>query len=326
MEGKSVAVVIVNYNAGDLLKKCLACLAQQTVTPNKIIIFDNASDDGSIREIADLYPDILVIQSLANVGFAAANNQAARQAQECEWLALLNPDAFPEPTWLEELLHATTAYPTVTSFCSKMISGRDEQLLDGTGDMYDVLGRASRRNYQQVPAHDCDEAGEVFSACAASALYKHAVFNEVGGFDEDFFCYYEDVDLGFRMQLAGYNCRYVPKAVVYHMGSAISGLNSDFCLYYCHRNLIWAYIKNMPLLLLLLYLPGHILLNVLYLVLYSRQAQFRIVLKAKWDAIKGCVRMLRKRWAIQKTKKIKSMQLRKKMAHDLLAIIARKSG
>jgi GT2 family glycosyltransferase len=139
----------------------------------------------------------------------------------------------------------------------------------------------------------------VFSACAAAALYRRDAFEAVGGFDEDFFCYLEDVDLGFRLRLAGHRCTYVPDAVVHHVGSATTVKDSDFAVYHGHRNLVWAYVKNMPGRLFWLFLPQHIAANLYIVVRYAIEGRWRVVMKAKWDAIQGIPRMWKKRRAIQ---------------------------
>ena len=130
-------------------------------------------------------------------------------------------------------------------------------------------------------------------------MYRTASFKAVGGFDESFFCYLEDIDLGFRMQLRGYTGLYVPDALVYHIGSAISGIQSDFSVYHGHRNLVWAYIKNMPLPILLITLPYHLLLNMLSIVYFVYRGQGRIILKAKKDALLGIPEILKKRHKVQ---------------------------
>lgn len=295
----NVLVVIVNYNSGNLLQDAIIGVHKQTYHSWKLIVVDNASTDGSADHLEEMFPDIQVVRSPTNVGFAAANNLAVTMAPEASWIALLNPDAVPHPRWLEELVAASCAYPESGSFSSRALSAHDPDIIDGAGDVYHVSGRYWRRGsgHPDSPKYSTKQA--VFSACAAAALYSATAWRKVGGMDEDFFCYGEDVDLGFRMQLAGYRCLYIPAAQVVHHGSAITGRNSDFSTYYGHRNLVWVYFKNMPRPLFWLYLPQHILINMVTLVKFSFRGQARVIFKAKWDAIKGLPRVFHARKSIQ---------------------------
>ena len=248
-----------------------------------------------------------------NLGFAAANNLAARRAGEVEWLALLNPDAFPEPDWLERLLTASQAHPECASFGARMVDAGDPGRLDGTGDVYHVSGLAWRRDHGRSIASGTSEADEIFAPCAAAAFYRRAAFLEAGGFDEDYFCYFEDVDLGFRLRLLGYGCRYVPDAVVRHVGSAVTGRHSPFSLYYGHRNLVWTWCKNMPVPLFWLYLPQHLLLNLGSVVWFALRGRGGVVLRAKWDAMRGLPRVWWQRQRIQKQRRVNGNDIRRAM-------------
>ena len=154
------------------------------------------------------------------------------------------------------------------------------------------------------PVPTTEHEYEVFSPCAAAALYRRSVLLDIGGFDENYFCYAEDVDLGFRLRLAGFRCLYVPQSVAHHVGSGTTGgQHSDFSVYHGHRNLVWTFIKNMPGVLFWLLLPIHVLLNLISVVYFSRQRQGKVILTAKWDAIKGIPKMWRKRHKIQSGRK-----------------------
>jgi GT2 family glycosyltransferase len=155
---------------------------------------------------------------------------------------------------------------------------------------------------------------EVFSASAAAALYRRDAFLAVGGFDERFFCYYEDTDLGFRLRLAGNRCWYVPAAVVQHVGSATARRESDFLLYHTHRNIVWTYAKDMPSPLVWLYLPQHVLINVLTLAAFARQRRLRLALSAKLDALRGLPAVLRDRRVVQRRRSASTRTVRAAMA------------
>ncbi|KAB2929764.1 MAG: glycosyltransferase family 2 protein [Candidatus Contendobacter sp.] len=321
-----VAVIIVNFNSGVLLGQCLRHLRAQTRCPERVIVVDNASHDGSADRLERDYPGVEVIRLDRNQGFAAANNLAARWADEVEWLALLNPDAFPEPEWLERLLAAAATYPDCASFGARLLDAGDPDHLDGTGDVYHVSGLAWRRDHGRPVAVGASEAGEIFSPCAAAALYRREAFFEAGGFDEDYFCYFEDVDLGFRLRLLGYGCQYAPAAVVRHVGSAVTGRRSRFSLYHGHRNLVWTWCKNMPGPLFWLYLPQHLLLNLGALLWFALHGQGLTLLRAKWDALRGLPRCWRWRNAIQSRRCVSSWSLRRAMSRGLLALYRRGGG
>lgn len=302
----SVAVVIVNANAGELLDRALASVERQTVAPHRVIVIDNASSDDSLAGIDERNPTVELIRLDENVGFATANNIGVAAAADCDWVALLNPDAFPEPRWLEELLAAAAASPQFTFFASRLVKADEPGELDGTGDSYHVSGWAWRRDHGRPIEGTTLGADEIFSPCAAAALYRREAFLSVGGFDESYFCYFEDSDLSFRLRLAGHRCLYVPCAVVHHVGSAIAGRESDFSVYHSQRNMVWTYVKDMPSPLVWIHLPHHLFVNVLCLAWYALRGQGRVVLKAKRDALRGLPGVLRKRRAIQEARAVRA--------------------
>jgi len=301
-----VAVVVVNYNGADDLIRCLTSLAAQSRKPDLVIVVDNNSQDDSLNMACTQFPEHQYLCNTSNLGFAAANNQAFALCDEkkMDYVALLNPDAFPEPDWLAELLKTANADHTLGSVASRMMEYGCYNRVDGTGDVYHMFGYAQRRGHKQAMQADWLVGGEVFGACAGAALYRMDALRAVGYFDTDFFCYMEDVDLAYRLQLKGYRCRYCPDAVVQHIGSATTGYRSDFSVYYGQRNLVWTFVKNTPGLLLVLLLPGHILVNLIALGLGLTRGQFRVVLRSKIDALKGLGKFLEKRKSIQKTKSL----------------------
>jgi GT2 family glycosyltransferase/peptidoglycan/LPS O-acetylase OafA/YrhL len=309
----NVGVVIVNKNAGRYLAMVLESLERQTLAPHRVVIVDNASTDDSLDGLEARFPSILLIRSKENLGFAAANNLAVGMCDDCEFVALLNPDAFPEPAWLETLVAAAVAHPEAAFFGSRLVRDDDPTVLDGTGDMYHVSGMAWRRD-QGVPVTAERDSNEAFSACAAAALYRRDVWIAVGGLDESFFCYYEDTDLAFRLRLAGHRCLYVPDAVARHVGSATTGLLSAFTIYHSTRNQVWTYVKNMPRLLFWLYLPQHLLFNALTVLAYAVQGQGRAALAGKRDALRGLPRILAERRRIQAARVATSKEMRSAMA------------
>ncbi|EGV49933.1 putative glycosyltransferase [endosymbiont of Riftia pachyptila (vent Ph05)] len=296
----SVAALIVNWNCWEHLFNCIAALEKQIIPFRNIVVIDNASEIGADAIIDDLAVQVDFIQLPTNQGFASGNNVALKHLDDCDFVALVNPDAYLAPDWLQQMLAATERHPDAASFASCLVVADKRDTWDGLGDVYHMSGQVWRDAHGQLRSSRPAEEREIFSPCAAAALYRTETLLQVGLFDEDFFCYVEDVDLGFRFRLAGYHCMLVPDAVALHVGSATTGgKRSDFAVYHGHRNLLWAFVKNMPGYLFWLLLPLHLAMNLMAIVVFALRGQGRLVLRAKWDAIKGVPMMWRKRREIQ---------------------------
>ena len=295
-----VTVVIVNWNGERFLDRCLSALLAQTITPNEIILLDNASSDASL-DIVRRFPSVRLQAQNTNLGFACGNNLAiAAASTESKWIALLNPDAFVEPRWLEALLSAVRDNPSFDFFGSKLVTAAVPSVLDGAGDAYHVSGLVWRMAHGAPVSSVSEQVREVFSPCAAAALYRRSALLEVGGFDEDYFCYSEDVDLGFRLRLVGYRCLYVPSSVAHHVGSGTTGgHHSDFAVYHGHRNLVWSYVKDMPGALFWAFLPLHLAMNLVALVAFMLRGQAGVICRSKRDAVLGLPKMWAKRRQVQ---------------------------
>ena len=298
-----VTVIVVNWNGEKFLERCLAALMGQTVKPHEIIVVDNASSDGSV-EIVQRFPAMRLMLPGQNTGFARGNNLAIEGASlESAWVALINPDAFAEPRWLEAFLLAAESNPGFDVFGSKLVNAAAPTMLDGTGDAYHLSGLVWRMGHGAPVPTSIENEREVFSPCAAAALYRRKALCEIGGFDEDYFCYVEDVDLGFRLRLAGYRCLYVPQSVAHHVGSGTTGgQHSDFSTYHGHRNFVWTFVKDMPGVLFWLLLPLHVSLNLASIIWFALRGRAGVILRAKRDALLGLPKMWRKRQHIQKTR------------------------
>lgn len=305
-----ISLILVNWNSQENLSYCLRALSHQTFQRFEIILIDNNSIDNSMRSLELFEPNLqLVVKYFTvNLGFAVANNVGAKLAQG-KWIALLNADAFPEPDWLNKLVQVAEQNPKYTAFSSRQIQYHKPDSLDGAGDAYHISGLAWRNAYNlSVGSHGLEQK-EIFSPCAAAALYSREEFLKIGGFDEDFFSYFEDVDLGFRLRLNGSKCLYVPEAVVHHVGSASTGKRSDFSVYYGYRNMIWTYVKNMPFPYFWIFLPLHISAVLFFAGYLTLRGQGKAIWKAIFDAIKGLPKMVEKRKIIQKNIRIKTKEL-----------------
>ncbi|PHR54474.1 MAG: glycosyl transferase [Robiginitomaculum sp.] len=316
-----VDVVIVNFNAGDMLARTVACLQAQTLDNFHAIIIDNASSDDSLEKLSLDDPRFEIIKLDENTGFARGNNIGIAKGI-APWITCLNPDAFAEPGWLEALLRQAKSDPNIVMAGSTQIMADDHSLLDGAGDLYAPFGFAWRGLYHR-PIDRLPETGEVFGPCAAAALYRRDAFEAVNGFDEDFFCYHEDVDLAFRLRLAGGTAVQVREAIVYHVGSGITGAESPFAVYHGTRNRIWTFFKNMPLVPLILLTPAHLGLSVLFLIraLFKRRAG--PTWRGMVDGLVGLPGLAPKRRVVQQTRKLSSLAILRAMTWSPIRFLSR---
>jgi len=292
-----IDVIIVNYNARGLLARSVHCLSQQSFTNFRAIIVDNGSIDNSLTQLPPLDSRFSILRLGENTGFAKGNNIGIAQGT-APWIACLNPDAFADTHWLETLYEHAIADPDIVMAGSTQISAEDTDLLDGAGDLYAPIGFAWRGLYHR-PIAKLPPNGEVFGPCAAAALYRRDAFEAVGGFDEDFFCYHEDVDLAFRLRLMGGKAVQVQGAIVHHVGSGIAGTESPFAVYHGTRNRSWTFVKNMPLVPLVLLLPFHIGLSLLFLLRALVKRRFSPTGRGICDAMAGFGTVWKKRQQIQ---------------------------
>jgi GT2 family glycosyltransferase len=313
----AVSIIVLNWNGERYLGRCLEAIASQTFRDFEVLVLDNASTDGSVDCVPIRWPTFRLVKFDQNLGFAVGNNQGAQIARG-RWVAFLNNDAFPEPEWLAHLLQAAQAQPEFSFFASRLVYAKDTKLAQDTGDIYHVSGFAWPRD-NNCPVQNAHlQSDEVFSPCAAAALYDREAFLEAGGFDEQFVSHYEDVDIGFRLRLLGYRCRYIPEAVVAHVGSASFGRESDRTVYQVQRNVVWSYIANMPGWLYWKYLPAHIFANLVFLIYYSLRGQWRAVWKAKWHAARSLPTILRKRNKIQSSRRVTPDEIEHMLDHSWL--------
>ncbi|MGB3625710.1 MAG: glycosyltransferase family 2 protein [Henriciella sp.] len=320
----TVAVIIVSYNSGGYLQSAINHLQHQHRQPDEILIIDNASTDGSIDRLnLSELPQARLICLPENTGFAKANNIAALETQ-CDWLALLNPDTEARAGWLEQLLAAHLRHADASIFTTAQLDAVNSSILDGAGDAYSVVGIPWRGGFGR-PASEMPEEGECFSPCGASMMIRRDLFLEVGGFDETFFCYCEDVDLGFRLRLRDERCIFVPSAVVHHHGSAITGRYSDFTIRLGTRNRLRTYLQNMPPTALALTLPGHVLAT-LYLYLRAIGKPYAKAMRiGLFEALGDIGGIWKRRKEIQATRTVSSWQIMQKMSWNPLQLSRRKT-
>ncbi len=314
-------IAIVSYNSGRFLQACVDALAAQTFRDFEALVYDNASTDGSLALVRLPDARFRIVQAAENIGFAAANNRVAAMSR-AEFFIALNPDAIAEPDWLAGLIATAEAYPDAPSVGSTQLSLDDASIVDGAGDVWHAAG-APWRALHGASVERLPPEGETFSACGAAALYRRQDFLDAGGFDERFFCYCEDVDLGFRLRLRGGRIIQSRRAVVRHAGSASTGPQSAFTLYHGHRNRIWVFVKDMPGPLLVLAMPYHIALNAYLLLIAWRIGALSTLLRAYRDAIIGLPEMWQARKAVQATRRIGSLAVARQIAWSPRALYQR---
>jgi GT2 family glycosyltransferase len=286
---------------------------------------DNASETKEFEQVKNWCDEfapgkITVVRNSTNLGFAAGNNLGLLHTEGVQFVALLNPDAYAAKDWLERFVVGAKSSANFDFWgCSLRLADTPE-LFDGTGDVYHVSGFSWRRDHGIPVKVGHSKPDEIFGPCAAAALYTRNALQVVGGFDESFFCYHEDVDLAFRLRLLGYRCGFVPDAFVDHVSSGISGRNSDFATYHGHRNLIWTYFKNMPIPMFWFYLPLHIFMNLISVIHCAFRGQFKVVLKAKLDAIKGLPHIIRQRSELHKEIQVNWQELRLMMSRRISSL------
>lgn len=249
------AIIIPNWNGAGMIAECLESLRKQTLQTD-IIVVDNGSTDDSVKIIEEQFPDVQLIKLAANAGFAGGVNAGIRRALDggAEAVALFNNDAVAEPHWLRELTDSLQGHPKVGITTGKLLRS-DGKHIDSTGDFYSTWGMPFPRGRNQLDDGSYDKAESVFGASGGASLYRAAMLDQIGLFDERFFAYYEDVDLSFRARLAGWDVFYVPGSRAYHHVGATSSKLGDFTRYHSIKNFLLLYTKNMPAWLYWKYLP-----------------------------------------------------------------------
>ena len=306
-----VAVVVPNWNTRAFLGPCLESLRRQTFRDFETLVVDSASTDGSVGFVEERFPEVRVLALPENRGFSGAVN-AGIEASSADLVVLLNNDTEQDPGWLEALVRAAERRPEAGLFASKLVDFGDRRLLDGAGDALRKSGLPYRLGHGERDRGQFGSEEFVFGACAAAALYRRSVFEEVGLFDEDFFAYCEDGDLSFRAQLAGYRCLYVPDSVVYHVGSvSTGGKRSATATRLGTRNGLLLLVKNLPGPLVRSYLPSIVLGQLSRLLVVSLSPGGpRAHLEGLVEAWRLLPKMLKKRRHIQNGRRVSDVYLR----------------
>lgn len=317
MNAPLVSVVVLNYNGKIYLERCLSSLLNQTYPYVEIILVDNASSDGSVDFVRARFLTVKTIENEKNLGFAAGNNVGIRIAQG-KYIVTLNNDTEAHPEWLEHLVRVAENDETIGMCASKVLSFDDPRIIDSVGVVIYPDGMSRGRGRLEEDTGQYDQVEEVLLPSACAALYRRKMLNEIGLFDESFFAYCEDTDLGLRGRLAGWRAVLVPSAIVYHLYSRTGGRYSALKAFLVERNHLWVALKSLPL-SMLLKLPFYTLWRYLvqtygvfnhrgagrrFVETHSKVQLLWIVLKAYGSALKGLPSTLQKRKNIQAKKQI----------------------
>lgn len=310
-------VVIPNLNGGQDLLAAVQSLVAQTLKPH-IIIVDNASTDGSVDAVVAAHTEVEIIRHTRNLGYAGGVNPGFKRAIEmgADYVAPFNDDAVADATWLEHLVDFLDRHPAYGMAACKVITS-DGTSLDSTGEFYTTWGLPYPRGRGETDIAAYDAQTDIFGASGAASLYRVRMLQEIGLLDEDFFAYYEDVDLSFRAQLAGWKVAYVPQSLVYHKIGNTSKRMRGFTTYQATKNLPWVLWKNVPGALLPSVLPRFIFAYAMFL----GRSIFR---GHAWYAFKGLVvslgllpKKLAARHRIQSRRKVTSAYISSIIVHDL---------
>jgi GT2 family glycosyltransferase len=297
---KLVTVVIVNWNGKRYLKDCLNSLEQQSNRAFDTIVVDNGSNDGSAQFLQQNYPNIKVIALDRNIGYSVGINLGIQNAQS-KYLIALNNDTKVHSNWLEELLKMAESNSHIGSCQPKIMSIQNPQLIDSVGLAIKKNGEAYQIGFQEKDHGQYDKFTELLGACSASVLYRREALMQIGGFDADFFAYFEDVDIALRLNKAGWKCMFVPTSIVYHYGSATAVNESPFKTYLLTRNQYFYRIKNQSAGLTLQFLlerPKDISKNALPLIKKRQFGVFTSMVKGNIDGLKSFSKMYHKRSAV----------------------------
>ncbi len=311
MDSLSLTVVIVNYNGGTMLSRCVASVLADMPPAVRCVVVDNASSDSSLDHLPS-DPWLELTRNQQNVGFAAAMNQAV-DACDSEWVLALNPDTEVSAGFWQVLGAQLEAHSEAACLGLPLVKAVEPALLDGAGDRYTAIGLYWRGMEGQPVEALPNKAMPVFATCAAAALYKRDVWQRLGGMDADFFCYGEDVDLGFRLQLAGEIVLQLPSPLVAHHSSGITGRTSDFSIYHGFRNRLWVFVKNMPGLWLWLMLPGHALMQLALLLRACLRGHGRPALRGLRDGLRGLPACWRKRRSVRGMRRVSYRYVMRRM-------------
>jgi GT2 family glycosyltransferase len=312
-----ISVIVLNWNGKHFLEACLTSLRKQTFRDFEVILVDNGSSDGSTDYVRTNFPEVRLLALPENLGFCGGNLAGWKETRG-ELVVLLNNDTEAHPEWLEQLHQACLEFPAAGHFASKMMMFDERTKIDNCGFAVTSAGFTIDLGRNEQDGPQWQEARSVFGACGGAAAYRRRMLEDIGFLDTDFFMTYEDTDIAFRGQLAGYECRFVPRAIVYHRYRATMTKYPARQAFFSQRNIEYVYFKNLPTDLLLKNLPQRLLYEAGAGFFFFRQGVGGAFVRAKLDAARHLPEILRKRQQIQSKRKLSSRELQARMYTDWL--------
>jgi GT2 family glycosyltransferase len=312
------SVIILNWNGKQLLQDCLCALRRQTYRDFETILVDNGSKDGSVEYVRTQFPEVKLLALPDNLGFTGGNIAGYAQAKG-SIVVLLNNDTEAHPNWLEEINRTSQAYPDAGSFASKMMYFDQRGRVENCGFDMGIAGVTVDLGRDELDGPSWAQSRKVFGGCGGAVAYRRRMLDEIGFLDPDFFMTYEDADLSFRAQLCGYECVYVPGAIVFHRYRATNRKTPSRQVFYSQRNIEFVYLKNMPLALILRSAPQRLLYEVGAAIYFSMQGTGSAFFRAKLDVLKRLPSLLRKRREIQRKRTITTPQMRAILRRSFLS-------
>jgi GT2 family glycosyltransferase len=333
MRRLKVSVIVVNWNRRDLLRACLESLALQTQKDLEIIVVDNGSADGSVEMVEREFPAVKILRNAVNRGFCAANNQGIA-ASSGELVALLNNDAEADRGWVEALAKAILSAEDFGMAASKILVWEDPSRIDKAGHLIYPDGQNRGRGTGETDRGQYDRIEETLWPDGCAAMYRRAMLDRIGGFDEDFFAYADDAELGLRARIAGWRCVYVPTAVARHRRGATLGLGSGRRLALIERNRVLLAAKLFPWSLLLLnpfYYCARLVTGIweaargrgeasLYPGLRGKLTMAAALIRGDLEALAMLPKMLRKRRDIARLRKLSAAQARELLLGNRISL------
>lgn len=311
------AVVVPNWNGRHLLEECLDSLAAQSV-PARVIVVDNGSVDGSASLVRSRYPQTHLVELDRNHGFTGAVNRGIEEAltEDAGFVALLNNDAWADEHWLERLLAAMDDHPEVGIVTSKVLM-TDGRHLDSAGNHYSVWGHPFPRGRGELDEGQYEERAFVFGGSGGASLYRVAMLAEIGLFDDDFFAYYEDDDVSFRAQLAGWKVMYEPASLAHHHVAATSSKHPSLRHYHVTKNAFYLFHKNMPARLYVRYLPRFGVGFLSLLAGIAKRRDLAALLPSLWRIAVTLAPLTSKRRSIQDKRAVSDDYVRSILYHGI---------
>ncbi|MGH7866292.1 MAG: glycosyltransferase family 2 protein [Candidatus Dormibacteraceae bacterium] len=243
-ERRKASVIICNYNGLRYLDTCMkALLEQELVGGFEVVVVDNGSHDESVVHLRQHWSEVRIIESGVNLGFAGGNNLGMRESNS-EYMVLVNNDTAVRPGWLQALVDCAESNPEIGAVTSKLVFMDRPHVIQNAGSLVLTDGSGGDRGFGEADTGQYDQQEEVFAGCGCGVLYRRAMLDEVGMFDDTFFAYYEDTDLSWRMRLGGWRIVYEPKAVVAHVHTGTSEEWSPFFIFHVDRNRLFMILKN----------------------------------------------------------------------------------